>query len=148
MSDSGGTGGASGSPRALELVIEPRSQRFDPADDRWRGQVSELYTGLAREVGGLRRDAERVAGAKGAVETVILALGSAGAFTAAVEFLRAWLGRDRSRRLDVSWDVDGRTERVTVTGDAIDSTGIDRIAEAVAARIGEKPWPSAGTEPS
>jgi hypothetical protein len=133
---------------ALDLVLEPHSDRFDPADDRWHTQVSDLYAGLDGEVGGVRRETERVPGAKGSVDTVILALGSAGAFTAAVEFLRAWLSRDRSRRLDVSWDVDGRTERVTVSGDAVDTKAIDRIAEAVAVRIGEKPWPSPDTEPS
>jgi len=132
----------------LELVVEPRSERFDPDDDRWRGAVRDLWSGLDAEVGGLRRERERVEGTKGAVDTVILALGSAGAFTAAVEFLRAWLSRDRSRRLDVSWEADGRTERVTVTGEAIDNAAVDRIAEAVAARIGERPWPSSGTGPS
>jgi Effector Associated Constant Component 1 len=129
----------------LDLVLEPRSNRFDPADDRWRAQVGDLYTGLDEEVGGVRREVEHVPGAKGTVDTVILALGSAGAFTAAVEFLRAWLTRDRSRRLDVSWDVDGRTERVTVSGEAVDTQAIDRIAEAVAVRIGEKPWPTPDT---
>ncbi|WP_369252385.1 effector-associated constant component EACC1 [Geodermatophilus amargosae] len=140
--------GTSPPERVLDLVLEPHSDRFDPADDRWRAQVGDLYTGLEGEVGGLRREAERVPGAKGTVDTVILALGSAGAFTAAVEFLRAWLTRDRSRRLDVSWDVDGRTERVTVSGGAIDTQAIDRIAEAFAIRIGEKPWPDPDTAPS
>jgi hypothetical protein len=132
----------------LDLVLEPHSDRFDPADDRWRAQVSDLYAGLDQEVGGIRREAQRVPGAKGTIDTVILALGSAGAFTTMVEVLRAWLTRDRSRRLDVSWDVDGRAERVTVSGDAVDMKAIDRIAEAVAVRIGEKPWPSPDTEPS
>lgn len=132
----------------LDLVIEPRSDRFDPADDRWRSQVSEFYRGLDGEVGGIRRQPERVEGAKGAVETVIVALGSAGAFTAAVEYLRAWLGRDRTRRLDVSWAVDGHTERVTVSGDAVDMEALNRIAEAFAVRFGERPWPSPPTAPS
>jgi hypothetical protein len=131
----------------LDLVLEPRSDRFDPDDDRWRAQVSDLYAGLDREIGGVRREPTRVEGTKGTVDTVILALGSAGAFTAAVEFIKAWLTRDRSRRLDVSWDVEGRTERVTVSGEAIDNAAIGRIAEAVAGRIGERPWP-APTEPS
>ena len=134
---------------ALDLVLEPRTERFDPDDDRWRRQVSDLVNGLDAEVGGVRRKTERVAGAKGvAADTVILALGSAGAFTAAVEFLRAWLTRDRSRRLDLSWEADGRTERVTVSGDAVDMTALNRVAEAFADRIGEKPWPSPSTEPS
>ena len=129
-------------------MLEPRTDRFDPDDDRWRSQVSDLVNGLDAEVGGIRREAERVAGAKGAVDTVILALGSAGAFTTAVEFLRAWLHRDRTRRLDLSWEVDGRTERVTVSGNAVDLTALNRVAEAFADRIGERPWPSPPTEPS
>jgi NADPH-dependent glutamate synthase beta subunit-like oxidoreductase len=138
------------SPRlaTLDLVIEPRSERFDDADDRWRSQVSDLYRDLDSEVGGIRRTSAHVAGTKGTVDTVILALGSAGAFTTAVEFLRAWLTRDRSRRLDVSWEVDGGTERVSVSGDAIDGAGLDRIAEAVAVRIEGKPWPRPSTAPS
>jgi hypothetical protein len=137
-----------GPDAVLDLVIEASSDRFDPDDDRWRSQVSELHRGLDTEVGGVRRESEQVEGAKGGIDTVILALGSAGAFTAAVEYLRAWLGRDRSRKLDVSWDLDGRTERVTVSGEAVDMTALNRIAEAVAVRIGEKPWPSPPTEPS
>jgi hypothetical protein len=140
--------GASSSSAALDLVIEPRTERFDPDDDRWRRQVSDLVNGLDAEVGGIRRESEQVPGAKGTVDTVILALGSAGAFTATVEFLRAWLTRDRSRRLDLSWEADGRTEHVTVSGDAIDMTALNRVAEAFADRIGEKPWPSPSTEPS
>lgn len=140
--------GASSSSAALDLVIEPRTGRFDPDDDRWRRQVSDLVNGLDAEVGGIRRESEQVPGAKGSVDTVILALGSAGAFTATVEFLRAWLTRDRSRRLDLSWEADGRTERVTVSGDAVDMTALNRVAQAFADRIGEKPWPSPSTEPS
>ena len=132
--------GTSSSAAALDLVIEARTERFDPADDRWLRQVNDLVNGLDAEVGGVHRKTERVAGAKGvAADTVILALGSAGAFTAAVEFLRAWLTRDRSRRLDLSWEADGRTERVTVSGDAVDMTALNRVAEAFADRIGEKP---------
>ena len=120
-------------------MLEPHSDRFDPDDDRWRSQVRDLYRDLTDEVGSLRREAQPAPGTKGAVDIVILALGSAGAFTATVECLRAWLSRDRSRRLDVAWEVDGRTERVTVSGDAIDNAAIERIAEAVAARIEETP---------
>ena len=138
------------SPRStsLDLVIEPRSSRFDEDDDRWRSQVRDLYRDLDAEVGGIHRRSRHVAGTRGTVDTVILALGSAGAFTATVEFLRAWLSRDRSRSLSISWDVEGREERVSVSGDAIDGTALDRIAEAVAVRIEGKPWPSPGTAPS
>ncbi|HLM05709.1 MAG TPA: hypothetical protein VK402_11045 [Blastococcus sp.] len=141
-------GGPSRPEAVLDLVLEPHSDRFDPDDDRWRRQVGDLYRGLDDELGGVRREGRPVEGTKGVVDTVILALGSAGAFTAAVEMVRAWLSRDRGRSLDVSWEVDGRKERVTVTGAAVDNEAIDTIASAVAARIGEKPWPNPPTAPS
>ena len=134
--------------QALELVIEAKTDRYDPTDDRWRGQVSQLHTSLREEVGGVRRERSAVPGTKGVVETVILALGSAGAFTAAVECFRAWLRRDRTRSLEISWWGDGRQERVVIRGDAIDSAALHAVAEAMSRRLGESSWPRAATEPS
>jgi len=133
---------------ALDLVIQPRTDRYDPDDDRWQGQVADLYADLRREVGGVRRKRAQVEGTKGGVDTVILALGSAGAFTATVEYLRAWLGRDRSRSLEVTWTADGREQKVSVRGEAIDQSALRTIAEAAASRIGEESWPMPPTGPS
>ncbi|MGH9149319.1 MAG: effector-associated constant component EACC1 [Acidimicrobiales bacterium] len=141
--DRAGDGGG-----ALELVIEPATDRFDPDDERWHDQVGDLMLGLRKEVGGVRREVTPVDGTKGGVAQVILALGSAGAFTAAVEYFRAWLGRDRTRRLEVSWEVDGERQSVSVQGDAIDQSAIRALAEAAARRLGGAPFPAPATEPS
>lgn len=141
-------GATSEGEQALELVIEARTDRYDHTDDRWRDQVSQLHTSLRGEVGGLRRERSAVPGTKGTVETVILALGSAGAFTAAIECFRAWLGRDRTRSLEISWWGDGRQERVVIQGEAIDTAALQTVAEAVSRRLGEPGWPSAAIEPS
>jgi hypothetical protein len=77
---------------------------------------------------------------------VILALGSAGAFSVGLEVLRSWLSRDRARRLDISYTVADRTESVSISGDAIDKDAMARIAEAVAGRLEGAPW--TGTAPS
>jgi len=130
----------------FELVLEPRTERFDADDERWLEQVSLLFQELQREVGGITRRHEPVAGTKGGAEMVIMALGSAGAFTAGLEMLRSWLGRDRSRRLDISYTVDGRTETVSIAGDAIDNDAMAKISDAVATRLGSAPW--TGTAPS
>lgn len=135
-----------GEAAPFELVLEPRTDRFHADDDRWLAQVSLLFQELQREVGGVSRRHEPVAGTKGGVEVVIMALGSAGAFTAGLEMLRSWLGRDRSRKLDISYTVDGRTETVSIAGDAIDKDAIARISDAVAGRLGKAPW--TGTAPS
>ena len=122
--------------QVLELVIEPRSERYDPDDDRWRAQTSDFFATLDKEVGDVRRETTPVEGTKGGLSSIILALGSAGAFTVSLDYFRAWLGRDRSRRLDITWTIDGRQETVSVTGDAIDKAALDKLAEAAARRIG------------
>ncbi|MDQ6949616.1 MAG: hypothetical protein M3256_26055 [Actinomycetota bacterium] len=125
--------------RNFELRIEPGTSRFDPDDDRWRAQVSQLYSGLGDEVGGIRRNHVSVPGAKGEISNVILSLGSAGAFTAMAEYLRAWLGRDKNRSLDVSWTVDGEEHTVSMRGESMDNASFQVLAEAAAARLEHRP---------
>lgn len=124
------------SESGVDVVLVPSTDRFDPEDDRWREQVAVFMAELQREVGGVRRTSTPVAGTKGAVDTVILALGSAGAFTAAVEMFRSWLGRARDRRLDISWTQDGREESISLSGTSFDDETLGKLAEAVLARTG------------
>ena len=130
----------------LEVVVEPRNDQYDPDDDGWQDQVRTLYADLDASVGTIRRS-RRVDGAKGGADQLILALGSAGVFTAVVECLRAWLGRDRDRRLDVRWVENGAERSVTLTGEAVDDETMREIARAAVAQAGGAPWP-AGTEHS
>jgi len=132
--------------RRLELVVEPRSDDYEAADDRWRVQVGTFYQELADRVDTYRRG-RSVPGTKGTVDEVILALGSSGALTAAVECFRAWLQRDKSRRIDVRWDEEGVERHVTFSGDNVDTATVKEIARAAAARVGGLAW-SADTEPS
>jgi hypothetical protein len=125
---------------SFELTIEPTNASFHEEDERWRDQVAAFYADLQGEADLLRRSTT-VAGTKGAVEEVIVALGSAGAFTAAVEFFRAWLARDRSRHIDVRWNEDGVERYVTLVGDAVDVESVREIARAAARRVGGQAWP-------
>lgn len=131
---------------SFEMALEPRSGDYQPDDDRWRDQVVGLVSELHRRADVERRSAPMV-GAKGTLDELVVALGSAGAFTATVECLRAWLGRDRSRRIDVRWDENGKHRYVTLTGDAIDVDSVREIAKAAAHRVGGSEWP-ASTVPS
>lgn len=119
----------------FEVAVEPRNDEYDPDDDRWRDQVATLYADLHAHVDTVRRGYP-VEGAKGAIDQVIIALGSAGAFSAAVDCLRAWLGRDRDRRIDVSWDENGVERHVTLTGETVDAETIQEIAKAAIGRVG------------
>jgi hypothetical protein len=117
----------------VELTLTTHSDRFDTDDDAWVAQEADLMAALRAEVP-VRRDMVAAPGEKGLVESIILALGSAGAFKAAVDCLRAWLARDRTRRIELTWTVDGREERVSLQGTAIDDAEFARLAEIVRAR--------------
>jgi hypothetical protein len=119
----------------LDVRIEAGTDRFDPGDERWMAQVSDLVSSLEQGVGGVRHERTTIPGAKGGTAEIILALGTSGAITAAVGYLRAWLDRDRSRSLDISYTVEGREEKVTLKGDNVDKTAINAVAEAMAARL-------------
>ena len=135
-----------GSVGSFEMALEPRSVDYQPDDDRWRDQVVGLVSDLHRRADVERRSAP-VEGTKGTLDELVVALGSAGAFTAVVECLRAWLGRDRSRRIDVRWEENGKQRYVTLTGDAVDVDSLRQIAKAAAHRVGGSEWP-ASTVPS
>jgi hypothetical protein len=68
-------------------------------------------------------------------------------FSAVVDCIRAWLQRDRSRRIEVRWDENGVEHSVTMTGDAVDVESVREIARAAAHRVGGAAWP-ASTGPS
>jgi hypothetical protein len=135
-----------GADGLFEVAVEPRNDQYDPDDDRWRDQVATLVSDLDAQVDTVRRG-RPVEGTKGAVDQLIIALGSAGAFQAAVDCLRAWLGRDRDRRIDVRWVENGVERSVTLSGEAIDVDTIREVATAAVARVGGPPW-TAGTAPS
>jgi hypothetical protein len=130
----------------FEVAVEPRNDQYDPDDDRWRDQAATLYAELDAQVDTVRRG-RPVEGAKGTIDQLIVALGSAGVFSAVVDCWRAWLGRDRDRRIDLSWDENGVERRVTLTGEAVDVETIREIAKAAVGRVGGPSWPP-GTEPS
>jgi hypothetical protein len=119
----------------IEIQLEPVSHRFDSLDDRWLTQVREFTTELQREVGGVTRHTEAVPGAKGGIDTIILALGSAGALTAAVEMFKAWLRRDDTRALKVSFSTGGQVQSVEITGEEVDDESVDAIMDAVRNRL-------------
>ena len=130
----------------FEVSIAARNDELHPDDDRWADQQSDLMSQLQHDIGTLSRGSGQP-GAKGGADTVIVALGSAGAFSAMVECFRAWLGRDHARRIDVRWDENGVERHVTLTGEGLDTESVRDIAKAAADRVGGQPWP-ASTERS
>jgi Effector Associated Constant Component 1 len=123
---------------SLELVVEPRSDRFEEADARWREQVGALYRDLRRDVGGVRRESTPAAGAKGATTDIILALGSSGALTAAVTMFKAWLARDKTRVLELEWMDGDESRKLSIRGTDVREDTFDELVRAAARReLGE-----------
>jgi hypothetical protein len=109
----------------IEITLETDSYESD--DDRWLDQVAAFYDDLRDRGVPLRQESKPAPGAKGGdVAAIIVALGSAGAFTAAVAAFREFLGRERTRRLKVRWTVGGQLREVVVTGDT-DNATLERI---------------------
>ncbi|MER5358261.1 hypothetical protein [Streptomyces sp. NPDC002785] len=115
----------------LEVALQPGSTRFDPEDQSWHDQVATLHAALREEVEAVIRRGAPEAGHKGAVEATLLALGSSGALTAAVACFKAWLARDKTRTLTVTWtDSTGAEQQLHVTGDNIDLQALTKALES------------------
>jgi hypothetical protein len=108
--------------------------------DHGPGAAAADERSLVEVVGGAladRSDASVTpAVAKVGVEAIILALGSAGAITAAVEALRLWLARDRGRRVQLSWSVGGQQGEVVLSADKLSEAGARELLLAV---LGDEP---------
>ncbi len=123
-------------PGIFTIGVVPRSDRYDAEDDRWRDQVADLSHDLRVQTESLQIRRSAVPGTKGTIDELVLALGSAGVFTAAVDVLRAWLSRDRTRSVDLTYvDDEGRSQHLSVTAANADGEALAPVIAAVAARI-------------
>lgn len=120
----------------VEVRIEAETSRYAPDSPQWRNELAELHRMLGAEAGTVSlRPNEGTKGTRGAIEAVILALGSSGSITAAVMCFRAWLGRDKTRTLNLTWTDGQREERVTLTGENIDQRSFQTLAESIGRTI-------------
>ncbi|MFC8066728.1 hypothetical protein [Streptomyces sp. NPDC057293] len=121
----------------VEVSIQPGTGRYGEGSQAWRDQVATLYVLLSEEAGAPARGGVPAPGQKGAVEATALALGSSGALTAAVTCFRAWLARDKTRTLTITWtDVTGAEQRLHVSGDNIDQASFQALVESLENRMG------------
>jgi hypothetical protein len=126
--------------RKLDLALSPKSERYDADDPRWREQVAELVKDLRVETDALRVAHTGVPGTKGAVDEFILTLASAGVFSTALDVLRAWLARDKTRSVELSYeDAAGKDQHVSVTATNADVQTLEPVLVAMAARIAAEP---------
>jgi hypothetical protein len=99
-----------------EIVIQPLSSAYDSGDARWESQVQGLLSSLEANAGEVRKEVTPVPGQKGGVVEIIIALGSAGAISAAVQVFKQWLDRDTTRSITIRKKKVRGEETITVTG--------------------------------
>jgi membrane-associated two-gene conflict system component 1 (EACC1) len=115
----------------LEIRLVSRNDRYDDDDPRWLAQTATLVHDLRRDSGSVRLHRTPVPGTKGAVDQLILSLGSAGAFSVAVQLISAWLRRDRRRSVELTFtDADGNPKTVRVSAE---NAGPDALAPLIVA---------------
>jgi hypothetical protein len=119
----------------MDLKISAQSGRYDPDDDSWIAQATDLYQTLREDVPGYRSESVPRQGTKGTIDAVILSLGSAGAFSAAVECWRLWLSRDTSRKITINWTRAGHNEQIVLEGEGVNNDTFARLTETVRQRI-------------
>ena len=116
----------------LVLHVSPDTEEWGSADDdRWRADLAELQRLLSRELPEETQEPPEAEGTRGVELTeVILALGSAGAMTAATEMFKAFVSaRPGRRKVTVSVEQDGAPVRtVTVEADGLGATELGNLA--------------------
>ena len=113
------------------LVIEPASTRYEATDREWQRQKITLARSLrSAGVSDLRRGVSHPGGHKGAADAIVVTLISTGAIGSVVEILRLWLGRDRTRRIALTVEKDGKLTVVTLDAETASDRAIATIMTA------------------
>jgi len=124
-------GGMDAEAGSLEVVVEPRSGDFSADAPGWRAQVVALRTALREaDLDEVRRREIPSPGHKAGVEELVIALGTSGAITAAVEVIRAWLSRDRTRHLQLSYRDGDQKVVVEVDGGTVSDQAVSSALNA------------------
>jgi hypothetical protein len=123
-------------PEQMEITLTALSEKYDADDDRWRGQVGELVHQLRTETDAVRLERTPVPGTKGAIDELIISLGSAGVFTAVEQVFRSWLARDKTRSIQLSYkDGKGHVQKLQVAASNATEDVFAPVLNAVAHQI-------------
>lgn len=119
---------------ANELVFKPTHGQLDANDPRWDAQVQELMEMLKAHAAPARKAAGTPEEGKKGIDasSIILALGSAGVVTAAVQVFMAWLKRDKKRSLSIKTT----KQSIEINGDNLSEEVLLKALEAGAAKQG------------
>lgn len=119
----------------VQLSVQPLSRRLDELDDLWLDQVGAFAVELRAAADDLSMVGEPRPGTKGLLGSIVVSLASAGSITAMVELAKAWLGRDRTRSLKVSWSAEGEIQSLELSGAGLDDDAFDDLTQALTEQI-------------
>jgi hypothetical protein len=115
----------------LELVLDPQHPSLD--DDRFARQILDLTNALKLEVGGVNTRSVPVPGKRGGLPEIILALGTSGAIAATVTVLKAWLDKDKARKVVIKVRTKGKAREVEIAADAANIGELKKLLVAASA---------------
>lgn len=114
--------------KQIEVVLNPTSDFFDENDPRWAQQKNVLVSDLQGRATKVEKRVDPVEGMKGGLETLIVTIGPA-VVTGIVDIIKAWLARDRSTKIELSANIDGKTVSITADANGIDKNTLKEFLQ-------------------
>lgn len=114
--------------KQIEVVLNPTSDFFDEKDPRWAQQKNVLVSDLQGRATKVEKRIDPVEGMKGGLETLIVTIGPA-VVTGIVDIIKAWLARDRSTKIELSANIDGKTVSITADANGIDKNTLKEFLQ-------------------
>ncbi|MEW4922822.1 hypothetical protein [Algibacter sp. 2305UL17-15] len=105
--------------KQIEVILNPTSDFFDENDSRWAQQKNLLVSDLQGRATKVEKRIEPVEGMKGGLETLIITLGPA-VITGIVDVVKAWLSRDKSTKIELSANINGKMVSFTADANGLD----------------------------
>lgn len=117
---------------SIELAVSFSSTKFATDSDTWRTQTGEMISELTRGGLSVRKEQSVSPGSRGGIAEVILALGSAGAFSAAMTMFKVWVKRDQTRAVEFRYhakDRKGSDVVLTLKADQMSDDALKALLE-------------------
>ena len=114
--------------KQIEVTLNPTTDFFDENDPRWAQQKNLLVSDLQGRATKVEKKSEPVEGMKGGLETLIITLGPA-VITGIVDVVKAWLARDKSTKIELSANINGKTVSFTADANGVDKNTLKEFLE-------------------
>jgi hypothetical protein len=115
--------------------VRGRSDRFVETDAAWLDQCAELFGTMRHHGVPIIRESADGADHKGALDTIVVTVSSAGSATGCAAAWRAWLGRDHTRWIELTGVADGVEESAVLRAADLAEGRLDQVLDEFAQRF-------------